>query len=598
MNEQKLSGLFINCVEANDSIHESGKMAFQCLLGSERYSLDYVEITPDKVTIPTHYDFYFFNYHCITMAWLITKSIKEILPGVKMTMVLEVAPNDPFVYCSPDDFDVYCVLDPTLNIHKENVFAFPRPLETLDETIVYEPKEIPVIGSFGFATPGKGFGHVIDAVNKEFDKAVVRINIPYSTYMDESGFYAKQLAQMCKEKAKDGVEVIVTHDYMTKEELIKWCGQNTLNCFLYDRNQPGLAATTDQAITSGRPLITSKNNTFRHILKFIKPFPYQSLKEAIEHTQKDVEEIQKAWSPEKFRERFEEVLDNFHFETDRKKDSKTVELTVVPSKDSTFLDKLRNKVAIRTRLRKLSKMIGLSKTPKPKPPVSHSQFGEDLIIYNLLNDLSIKSISYLDIGANDPEFFSNTCLFYERGFTGVLVEPNAALCEKLRNNRPKDCVLNVGIGADENVSEADFYLFSEENDGLSTFSLKEAKHWEEVGMDGIKRMIKQVVKMPLLSVNHVIENYFTECPDFVSIDVEGWDLKILGTFDFAKYSPPVFCVETLAYNKDGSTYRNQQIYDLFDSKGYFPYKETFANTIFVNKNLYDFYLYQREARCS
>ena len=596
MNTNKLSGLFINCVEANDSIHESGKMAFQCLSGSEKYSLDYKEITPDNVTIPTHYDFYFFNYHFGTMAWLETKSIKEILPGVKMTMVLEVAPNDPFVYCSADDFDVYCVLDPTLNIHKENVFAFPRPLETFDQDIPYEPKEVPVIGSFGFATPGKGFEHVIDAVNREFDKAVVRINIPYSTYMDESGQYAKQLAQMCKDKAKDGVNVIVTHDYMTKTELIKWCGQNTLNCFLYDRNQPGLAATTDQAITSGRPLITSKNNTFRHIQKFIKPFPYQSLKDAIEHTQKDVEEIQKAWSPEKFRERFEEVLSNLQFETTPKKDSGTVQLTVLPDKNSKFLDRLRNKVAIRTRLRNLSKTLGLSTPEKLQPPVSHSQFGEDLIVFNLLNDLSVKSISYLDIGANNPEFFNNTFLFYEKGYTGVLVEPNAALCEKLRNSRPKDSILNVGIGIDDNIKEADFYQFSEENDGLSTFSYQEAKHWEEVGMDGVKRMIKQVVKTPLLSINHVIENYFTECPDFVSIDVEGWDLKILETFDFAKYSPAVFCVETLAYNKDGSTYRNQQVSELLDSKGYFPYKETFANTIFVNKNLYDFYLYQREAR--
>lgn len=601
MNTKKLSGLFINCVEANDSIHESGKMAFQCLQGSEKYSLDYIEITYDNATIPAHYDFYFFNYHFGTMAWLITKSIKELLPGIKMTMVLEVAPNDPFVYCSAEDFDVYCVLDPTLNIVNKNAFAFPRPLETFDQIIPYEPKEVPVIGSFGFATPGKGFEHVVDAVNKEFDKAVVRINIPYSTYMDESGNYAKQLAQMLRDRAKDGVNVIVTHDYMTKTELINWCGQNTLNCFLYDRNQPGLAATTDQAITSGRPLITSKNNTFRHIQKYIKPFPYQLLKEAIENTPKIVKEIQMDWSPEKFRERFEDVLDNTQFDNTPKPNADKVELTVVPPKGLTFFDRVRDKVAIRTRLKKFGSLIGLlskTATPEQRPENSHAQFGEDLIVFNLLKDLSFKSISYLDVGANNPEFISNTYLFYKNGFTGVLVEPNSSLCEKLKAARPKDVVLNVGIGIDENIKEADFYLFDKDNDGLSTFSFEHAKHCEEVGFDGVKRMIKEVVKMPLLNINNIISSYFTECPDFVSIDVEGWDLKILETFDFEKHSPAVFCVETLAYNNDGSTYRVQKIYDFLGGKGYFPYKETFANTIFVNKNLYDFYQYQQKAKGS
>ena len=78
-----------------------------------------------------------------------------------MTVVLEVSPNDPFVYCSPDDFDAYIVLDPTLEIDQKNVFAFPRPLEKFDGPLVYEQKEVPWIGSFGFATPKKGFEKLV-----------------------------------------------------------------------------------------------------------------------------------------------------------------------------------------------------------------------------------------------------------------------------------------------------------------------------------------------------------------------------------------------------------------------------------------------------
>jgi FkbM family methyltransferase len=599
MTKSNLSGLFINCIEAQDSIFESGKMAYECLLNSKKYSLDYLEITPQNVSIPTHYDFYLFNYHHITMSWLDTKCIKSLLPGIKLTLVLEVSPNDPFAHCPPNDFDGYCVLDPTLKLKKENVFAFPRPLETFSENIEFQPKEVPVIGSFGFATPGKGFEHVIDAVNKEFEKAIVRINIPFASYTDESGKYARSLATMCRERAKDGIEVNVTHDFREKNDLIRWCGQNTLNCFLYDRNQPGLAATTDQAISSGRPLITSKNNTFRHIQSFIKPFPFQSLKEAIENTQPIVKEIQKEWSPAKFQEKFESVLSSFEFGNSPQTADK-VELKVFPpwEKLSGMFQTVKDNVAIRTRLRNLRENRTLSrKTNQTKSKVtSYSQFGEDTIIRQLFDEIPIKYLTYLDIGANNPKFISNTYSFYESGFTGVLVEPNPYLVGKLRYVRPKDTVVNAGIGIDENVTEADFFMFAEEADGLSTFSLDEAKHWENVGLDGKKHKIERIWKMPLIGINQLIDEYFTECPDFISIDVEGWDLQILKTFDFDKYCTSVFCVETLAYNEDGSTYRIAEIYDFFESKGYFSIAETYANNIFVNKNLYDFYQYQKSLR--
>lgn len=592
MNAGKLKGLFINCIEAQDSIFESGKMVFGCLVDSDLYSLDYIEITPENRTLSGDYDFYFFNYHPVTMSWLETKSLKQTLPGVKFTMVLEVSPNDPFVYCSPDDFDGYCVLDPTLNIDVKTVYAFPRPLEICDENIEYKPKDVPVIGSFGFATEGKGFDHVIDAVNKEFDEAVIRINIPFATYADESRNYADQLARMCRGKAKNGVEVIVTHDFMSKSELIKWCARNTLNCFLYDRNMPGLAATTDQAISSGRPLSISKNNTFRHIQKYIKPFPYQTLKEAIENTPRNVRDIQKDWSPENFRKRFEEIINDFSFES-RRKSGNTIELHLKAENDGKgFFSKVKSKA------RRLTETIDLRSKIKniKKRKDSYSQFGEDVIVADLLEDLSIKNVSYLDIGANNPKYISNTYLFYEKGFKGVLVEPNRILCEKLKAARPRDTVLNFGIGTDDNIKEADFYQFPKKADGLSTFSHEEARHWEEVGMGETKFKVEKVLKLPLLGINHVISKYFTEFPDFVSIDVEGWDLKILKTLDFAKYSAAVFCVETLAYNNDGSTYRNDEINEFFESVGYFAFEETYANTIFVNRNLYDFYLYQKEQK--
>jgi|GEM_PF-462449 len=363
--EFKPRGLFVIQEKSFCSIYESGVMVYNALRTGANFHLDYLEISPEKRALPDGYDFYLFNYHHHTMAWLDLKSLNR-LSGVKITLVLEVAPNDPFVLCPSNVFDAYCALDPTILHPDPRVYAFPRPLEVVDNIPTYIEKDIPVIGSFGFATLGKGFELVVNAVNNEFDRAVVRINIPFGTYADDAFWhlhkqsYADYLTDLCKKTAKEGIEVVVTRDYLSKEELIAWCSQNTLNCFLYNRNQPGLSATTDQAISSGRPLLVSANETFRHIHSYIKPYPFQSLKEAIALSIPYVQKMQQDWSPQKVVSRFEVVLNALGVFTEKESYSlehnATMEnliLADVARGSCMSMSGLRNQLKIRTRLKKL-----------------------------------------------------------------------------------------------------------------------------------------------------------------------------------------------------------------------------------------------------
>ncbi len=310
----KPRGLFLNTSRANCSIYESGRMVYECLRLSERFEIDYAEITREQRKISGSFDFYAFNYHHVGMDWLDTRQVRR-LPGLKTTFVLETLPNDPFVLCPSKDFDVYCAIDPTMQTTNPRVYAFPRPLEVPIATLPSVPDTgPPIIGTFGFATPGKGFELVVEAVNREFDEAIVRINIPPGTYAEDAMWklqrrsYAEYLSELCRKVAKRGVQVVVTNDYLSKEELIAWCARNTLNCFLYCRNQPGLAATTDQAIVSGRPLAVSTNETFRHIHHYLKPYPFCSLHESIAASSSQVRQMREEWAPSHFARRFEAVL--------------------------------------------------------------------------------------------------------------------------------------------------------------------------------------------------------------------------------------------------------------------------------------------------
>jgi len=294
-----MKGLFINSRRAQCSIYESGVMVYDIL--RKRYNLDYLEPIPVIESIPDGYDFTVFNWHFVTMP-LDTKKL-HTLKGIKIAIVLETLPKNPFVTSIPTNFDEYMVLDPTMNHSDSRVNAFPRPLEMID--VPPYNSEATVIGSFGFPTPGKGFDLLVEQVNKEYDQAVVRLNIPVGTHCQNIG---QSLVAQCVSKAKPGITIIASHDYFNKYELIKWCSTNTINCFFYQRQQPGLSATTDQAIISGRPLLVSECETFRHIHQYISPFPKTTIRRAITESLTGVKTMQKDWSSENFNRIFEEML--------------------------------------------------------------------------------------------------------------------------------------------------------------------------------------------------------------------------------------------------------------------------------------------------
>lgn len=567
--QKKLRGLFLNPAKANCSIYESGKMVYECLLLSEKYDLDYLEISAEQRQVAGDYDFYAFNYHHETMSWLDTKSISR-LPGLKLTFVLETLPNDPFVLCPRDVFDVYCALDPTMSSADKRVYAFPRPLEDAPVFLPYQETEVPIIGTFGFATPGKGFEIVVDAVNREFDRAVIKINIPPGTHADPVFYklhnrdYAEYLADLCQKTAKDGIQVVVSRDYMTKEELIQWCGQNTLNCFLYNRNQSGLSATTDQAISSGRPLSVSTNQTFRHIHPYLKPYPFRSLRESIELSQPEVSQMQSDWSPRQFANKFERVLDNagmFSKDATKKISSHIIELSNVQKSSkrhlvlaakvwslcqkatiADFVPPLIPKAAkkLREKARRNSNVV--SSTSQNIRPFNHgllksySQHQEDLLIDLILQ--SRKTGFYVDVGANDPVYNSNTKRFYDRGWSGINIEPGAAAFKKLCESRPRDINLNLGVAQGKEVLQF-FHLPNDTT--LSSFNKEATARMAKQHGLSASLLSTKVEAEPL---RDILTQYLNgRHIDFMSVDAEGFDSQVLKSNNWNLFRPSVVLVE-------------------------------------------------------
>jgi hypothetical protein len=208
----------------------------------------------------------------------------------------------------------------------------------------------------------------------------------------------------------------------------------------------------------------------------------------------------------------------------------------------------------------------------PRAFVSYAQQGEDYVMRDIFVQLlGIEHPTYIDIGAHDPIINNNTYLFYQGGSKGVLVEPNPDFTDVLKKTRPRDVVLDVGIGAEADDQLVDYYVMWNGNGQLNTFSPEEAKESD--------RHVRKVIKRTLVNVNKILGQYFPNAaPDLFSTDTEGYDLTILKTLDFDKFRPHVFCVET----KDDAGKLERPILDFLTGKGYEIRGATWVNTIFVD----------------
>ena len=111
--------------------------------------------------------------------------------------------------------------------------------------------------------------------------------------------------------------------------------------------------------------------------------------------------------------------------------------------------------------------------------------GEDTIIDFIMKSQGLKKWSWLDIGAHDPKYISNTAMWYDQGMHGINVEANPLLIKLFFKSRPKDINLNIAVA--EHDGEMDFYLI--EPATLSTLSEDDAKELESMGHK-IKEKIK------------------------------------------------------------------------------------------------------------
>jgi len=306
--------LIISHKEKECGVHQYGENVAKALQKSTKYSFIYLECSSldeffIKIINNRDVSAIVYNHHPATLPWLNEKIIKAIdIPHIGIVHEVTQSLADSI---TNNFFDYYIAPDPTLKVNNPIIFKTGRIITPYVNK--YDLPKIPIIGSFGFGLQGKGFEKIITTVQQEYDEALIKLHIPFATFGDSDGSKAISIAQLCKKLiVKPGIQLSLSHNFMTEEKLLDFLAQNTLNAFFYEKYEGrGISSVIDYALAVKRPIAITQSNMFRHIISSSPSICIDdsSLKQIIDNGVAPLIPFYDEWSEANFILDYERIID-------------------------------------------------------------------------------------------------------------------------------------------------------------------------------------------------------------------------------------------------------------------------------------------------
>ena len=191
----------------------------------------------------------------------------------------------------------------------------------------------------------------------------------------------------------------------------------------------------------------------------------------------------------------------------------------------------------------------------------YSQEGEDIILRRIF-ERETKGF-YIDVGAHHPRRFSNTYLFYQQGWSGINIDAAPGSMRLFSRLRPRDINLEVAVA--ESGEARTFFIF--EDPALNTFDAELAQtytrhHYRLLETRAVRTLpLKEILTAHIPAYQRI---------NFLSVDVEGFDLQVLRSNDWQLFRPQYVLAEYAglstmkqAQETDVGLFLNAQGYELF-----------------------------------
>ena len=157
---------------------------------------------------------------------------------------------------------------------------------------------------------------------------------------------------------------------------------------------------------------------------------------------------------------------------------------------------------------------------KPRKNMKFSQCGQDEILAPILSQ--IKNGFFVESGAFDGEYLSNTIYYESLGWQGLLVEPGDAYF-KIATKKRKAWVFHGAISPSKGSMQLHFT-----DDGV--FGRENGTSSREVQAEPLEKLIRAI-------------DSDRRTVDFWSLDIEGGECKVLESTDFQKLQVGILMVE-------------------------------------------------------
>ncbi len=269
--------LFVNHKDEKCGVYQYGVNVYNAVKLLKDFYFVYAECSnTDQLTqsINTYCpDGIIYNYHKCTMPFIDGEYLNQISHSIHICLAHELDQKE-IDQIDGTFFNYYIFADPTFTEGNPFVFKINRLLFPYENH--FSEPEVPIIGSYGFGFQTKGYKMLIKIVEKEFDLAIIKINIAPHSIFDQYGYGARELAkQLVKLVKKPNIKLDITHHFFSQEQLLDFLAMNSINVFMYDpiayiSSRGGISSAVDQAIAVKRPIAITNNSLSRHLFS-IKP---------------------------------------------------------------------------------------------------------------------------------------------------------------------------------------------------------------------------------------------------------------------------------------------------------------------------------------
>ena len=199
-----------------------------------------------------------------------------------------------------------------------------------------------------------------------------------------------------------------------------------------------------------------------------------------------------------------------------------------------------------------------------KPSYHYGEFAEDVFVDRILKNIN-KGI-YVDVGCYHPYKGSLTFKLHQRSWHGVNLDISKTSIDLFKMSRMRDINLNLA------VADYDGETFYYENSPINQQNSL------------IKSNDKQKkIKIKCNTLNKILDENNINSFDYLNIDVEGAELKVIKGIDLKKFKPKLISIE----NNDLliTDYLESEIYKTMIKNNYVYLNKIGVTNFFITKDL-------------